>query len=259
MESGTGTKAELLDLHNKESEAERRFSKNKVHMLAVLNEGLKKLREECDAAAANMEMANEKRAQVIHKIEDEIQLMEYKKENGNLTLAQLQELNDLKQQKHELEMQLEMHQAVLDKPDFKARIAETEAMLKHLKGAVSNAVMYMGKKNELLFQDLNMNRVKILLYEIVKSTGEIKDTFKFTYNDREYKRLSLSEKIRAGLEVAELIKKLSGRTYPTFIDNAESVCVIDNVRPASQLIFSIVEKGRRLTVAQKELALRKAA
>ncbi len=63
----------------------------------------------------------------------------------------------------------------------------------------------------------------ISLYDVVKTTGEVKDIFKFTYNGRQYDRLSLSEKVRAGMEVSELMKRLTGRNYPVFVDNMESV------------------------------------
>lgn len=50
-----------------------------------------------------------------------------------------------------------------------------------------------------------MNRVSISLYDIVKSTGEVKDVFRFEYIGRRYDRHSLSKKIRAGMEVSELM------------------------------------------------------
>lgn len=84
---------------------------------------------------------------------------------------------------------------------------------------------------------LRMNRVSITLYDVVKSTGEVKDVFRFTYEGRDYICLSHSERIRAGLEVAELIKRLLGVEYPTFIDDVESVPVIDNVRPTGQVFM----------------------
>ena len=59
-----------------------------------------------------------------------------------------------------------------------------------------------------------------------------------TYGGRRYDRLSLSEKIRAGMEVSELMKRLTGRNYPTFVDNMESVDDLANVRPTGQVIMA---------------------
>jgi len=93
-----------------------------------------------------------------------------------------------------------------------------------------------------------LNRVKIILYDAVKKTGEAKSVFKFSYDGKPYKFLSLSEKIKAGLEISELMKKLTDSDYPVFIDNGESVPVIDNVRPTGQVFIAQVVKGAPLNV-----------
>lgn len=124
--------------------------------------------------------------------------------------------------------------------------------IQNKKTLVTAAVDYIAKRAELTFAGLKMNRVSISLYDVIKKTGEVKDTFKFTYDGRSYRWLSLSEKIRAGLEVSELIKSLTKRCYPTFIDNGESVTVIDNVRPSGQVLYVKVIHGAPLTVKAKE-------
>ena len=93
-----------------------------------------------------------------------------------------------------------------------------------------------------------MNKVEISLYDVVKSTGERKDVFKFNYAGRRYDRLSLSEKIRAGMEVSELMKRLTGRNYPVFVDNMESVDDLNNVRPTGQVIMAKCVSGTPLAV-----------
>ena len=107
---------------------------------------------------------------------------------------------------------------------------------------------------ELGLSRLRMNRVAISLYEVAKTTGEIRDVFKFTYEDRPYVCLSGSERIRAGLEVAELIKGMVGVDYPVFIDDAERVPVIDNVRPSGQIFAAIVVNGTALSVKAENAA-----
>lgn len=93
-----------------------------------------------------------------------------------------------------------------------------------------------------------MNRVEIALYDVVKSTGEVRDIFKFTYGGRRYDRLSLSEKVRAGMEVSELMKRLTGRNYPVFVDNMESIDDLANVRPTGQIIMAKCVNGAPLQV-----------
>lgn len=88
---------------------------------------------------------------------------------------------------------------------------------------MSAAINYLAARNELCFASLSMPQVKISLYDLVKTTGELKSAFRFQYNGRDYRRLSHSEKLRAGLEVSQLMKRLTGRRYPVFIDDVESI------------------------------------
>lgn len=134
-----------------------------------------------------------------------------------------------------------------------------QAEIKEKKEILSALSFFISKRVEINFSKLKMNRVAISLYDVVKTTGEVKDVFRFTYQDRDYICLSHSEKIRAGLEVAELIKRLLGVQYPTFIDDVESVPVIDNVRPTGQVFIAKVVKGAALQVQVNDAALAKAA
>ena len=127
-------------------------------------------------------------------------------------------------------------------------IKQMQASIQQKKELLSALAFYISKRVEINFSKLRMNRVSITLYDVVKSTGEVKDVFRFTYEGRDYICLSHSERIRAGLEVAELIKRLLGVEYPTFIDDVESVPVIDNVRPTGQVFIAKVIKGTALQV-----------
>ena len=180
-------------------------------------------------------------------------------EYGSLSLEQAAELDTLRQECRELENKIRQLGETLEQPDVREQMETVRQEADAKKLLISHADSYLGKKNELLFASLQMNRVSISLSEVVKGTGETKDTFKFTYDGKDYAKLSLSEKLRAGLEIAELVKRLSGRQYPTFLDNGESISVIDNVRPTGQLMIARVVKGRTLTVLSKDSSERKAA
>ena len=125
-----------------------------------------------------------------------------------------------------------------DRPNFDKEIQQARDTIGEIKRSMTDVVSYICKRAELTFSQLKMNKVEISLYDVVKSTGEAKDTFKFTYGGRRYDRLSLSEKIRAGMEVSELMKRLTGRNYPVFVDNMESVDDLANVRPTGQIIMA---------------------
>ena len=94
-----------------------------------------------------------------------------------------------------------------------------------------------------------MQHVEIRLKEIVKTTGESKDCFKVTYDGKLTNQLSASEKIKAGLEVSQLLKQLSGCVVPAFVDNAESIT--SSVKPdAGQCIECRVVSGQSLMIQE---------
>lgn len=121
---------------------------------------------------------------------------------------------------------------------FDQQIAGLEKEIVEKKKLIADVTVYASKRAEITFSALRMNRVEISLYHVVKSTGEWKDAFKFNYSGRRYDRLSLSEKVRAGMELSELVKRLMGRNYPVFVDNMESIDDLENVRPTGQMIFA---------------------
>lgn len=171
-------------------------------------------------------------------------------EYGCLTQQEYDRMNECR----ELCKQTEAELAALKKlvgqelTDYDAAIGSAKAEIEEKKALISKVVLYVSKRAELTFSKLKLNRVAISLYDVVKTTGEVRDTFKFTYNGRQYDRLSLSEKIRAGMEVSELMKRLTGRNYPVFMDNMESVDDLANVKPSGQVIMARCVRGAALTV-----------
>ena len=178
--------------------------------------------------------------QAAEALRSEIQNLTAELEYGNLTQAEYDRLRECREQRRELESKLSAlnEMASAQTPDFDREIREAQEGIGEIKRTMTNVISYVSKRAELTFSQLKMNRVEISLYDVVKSTGEVKDTFKFIYSGRRYDRLSLSEKIRAGMEVSELIKRLTGRNYPVFVDNMESVDDLANVRPTGQIIMA---------------------
>jgi len=98
----------------------------------------------------------------------------------------------------------------------------------------------------------HLDKVDIKLEKINKTTGEIKPCFEITYEGKDFKSLSYSERIRAGLEIIGLIKHYSGATFPVFIDNGESITHYR--KPEGQVIEARVYKGlMRLQVVDNEV------
>ncbi|MDB7918532.1 hypothetical protein [Flavonifractor plautii] len=203
-----------------------------------------------------LEQAEERRnfhQQELERLHSEIQSTELDRECGMLSQEEIEELNRARTEFAGLNAKIEvLSKLVQASPEAAGKqeqdIKQMQASIQQKKELLSALAFYISKRVEINFSKLRMNRVSITLYDVVKSTGEVKDVFRFTYEGRDYICLSHSERIRAGLEVAELIKRLLGVEYPTFIDDVESVPVIDNVRPTGQVFIAKVIKGTALQV-----------
>ena len=231
--AGTEQKGQLTELQELDKKARDTFDAFKEADLRKWSEDAAELERRCAEQS-------ETGLQAAEALRSEIQNLTAELEYGNLTQAEYDRLRECREQCRELESKLSAlnEMASAQTPDFDREIREAQETIGKIKRTMTNVISYVSKRAELTFSQLKMNRVEISLYDVVKSTGEVKDTFKFTYGGRRYDRLSLSEKIRAGMEVSELIKRLTGRNYPVFVDNMESVDDLANVRPTGQIIMA---------------------
>ena len=227
--AGTEQKGQLTELQELDKKARDTFDAFKEADLRKWSEDAAELERRCAEQS-------ETGLQAAEALRSEIQNLTAELEYGNLTQAEYDRLRECREQCRELESKLSAlnEMASAQTPDFDREIREAQEAISKIKRTMTN----VSKRAELTFSQLKMNRVEISLYDVVKSTGEVKDTFKFIYSGRRYDRLSLSEKIRAGMEVSELIKRLTGRNYPAFVDNMESVDDLANVRPTGQIIMA---------------------
>lgn len=89
-----------------------------------------------------------------------------------------------------------------------------------------------------------LDKVNVQFQKIIKATGEVKDDFKLQYEDKDFNLLSTSERIKAGLEISNLLMNVTGYVYPVFVDNAESITVIPQLE--TQMIAAKVKEGEVL-------------
>ncbi len=236
--AGQEQRAQLNELNENDAKARAVFDQFQADDVAELEgqlAGLKVKKSE-DSPADDL------RAQIQQLTAD----LEY----GNLSEVEYARLKECREELRECAADLKAAQAAADqKPeDFDGKIKAAQDKITALKKLIADVAIYVSERAKLTFSALKMNRVEISLYDVVKTTGERKDVFKFTYGGRRYDRLSLSEKIRAGMEVSELMKRLTGRNYPVFVDNMESVDDLNNVRPTGQVIMAKCVSGTPLAV-----------
>ena len=241
--AGSEQRAQLIELQEMDKKATDTFAQFKEDDLGKWAAEAAEMEQRCASLAEQASAETE-------RLRAEIQTLTADLEYGNLSQSEYDHLGTCREELRQSEAKIAALQTMTaaQLPDFDREIAQANASIAEIKRKMANVIAYISKRAELTFSQLKMNRVEISLYDVVKSTGEVKDTFKFQYGGRRYDRLSLSEKIRAGMEVSELMKRLTGRNYPVFVDNMESVDDLANVRPTGQIIMAKCVSGAALQV-----------
>ena len=241
--AGSEQRAQLIELQEMDKKAADTFAQFKEDDLGKWAAEAAEMEQRCASLAEQASAETE-------RLRAEIQTLTADLEYGNLSQSEYDHLGTCREELRQSEAKIAALQTMTaaQLPDFDREIAQANAGIAEIKRKMANVIAYISKRAELTFSQLKMNRVEISLYDVVKSTGEVKDTFKFQYGGRRYDRLSLSERIRAGMEVSELMKRLTGRNYPVFVDNMESVDDLANVRPTGQIIMAKCVSGAALQV-----------
>lgn len=170
---------------------------------------------------------------------------------GNLTEQEFDDLRALEATLIGIDAQITAVEEAASTKRLEQALVEQDVFEQHKKKLteiIASLTEYIFKRTELATQELQMPNVKIRLFDVVRSTGEVKSTFKFDYKDREYTTLSLSEKTLAGIEISAMIRRITGKDYPICIDNTESIAAFNDVEMPSQVWLLRVVKGQSLTV-----------
>ena len=237
---GKEQRVQLEELKVMDAESQATFQKFKEEDVAKLQQNVRELTEKRGRLLDGSRGASAQKRAQLEELRGRMRTLTSDLEYGKLTPEEYDRLKACGEEIHQLEAELSALQsaALPDEAEIETKIKAAQEKITELKGSVSCLLLYIAKRVELTLAELKMNRVSISLYDIVKSTGEVKDVFRFEYNGRRYDRLSLSEKIRSGMEVSELMKRLTGRNYPVFVDNMESVDDLNNVRPTGQVLMA---------------------
>ena len=252
--AGKEAKSQLDELTALERKTEQTFLQFQADDLKQYRHEIDRLTQQRDALFAQAAQSAQQRKEELDKLQTRIRELSAQTECGNLSDTEYERLQECQTEIQSCKAQIAAAQAALNAApeDYDAKRVQIEAEIRQKKSLLADAALYISKRAELTFSQLKMNLVQISLYDVVKTTGEVKDVFKFTYRGRRYDRLSLSEKIRAGMEVSELMKRLTGRNYPVFLDNMESVDDLANVRPTGQILMAKCVHGAPLALQPME-------
>lgn len=173
---------------------------------------------------------------------------------GNLSEAEVSELNDLKATLVGIAAEIKTLEEMCDDKKIKDAInqqASFEEQIEQNTIKINAVKEYISKRTEFMTASLKMPNVTIRLEEVFRTTGEVKNVFKFDYKGRDYNTLSLSEKTLAGVEIAAMVRKICGIDCPICVDNTESIAAFNNVPMPTQTILLRFVKGQELTVQSR--------
>ena len=179
---------------------------------------------------------------------------------GGLTGKDAQQYQTLSHEQDKLESEIEQIQKLLDSlpKGQKEALDKLDDEIRAVNDKIAAAKAYQSERAALLFAPVQMHRAGLRLCEARKESGELRDVFKLTWDGRDYVRLSLSERVRCGLEVVELLSRLSGKSYPLFVDNTESLCDLGAAQHSGQMILARVMPRQTLQVKALDEPQRKA-
>lgn len=250
-EQGGGIKLKQQELLALETQSRRTFEDWKNSDIAEIQKEVEQLYREEEKAAQKVAQEQADYTAELEKISSRRQTIDVLLSCGNLTSAEEERLSELRKEvtaKAAVQEQLSQesntpNQNVASQRDI------LQSQLNDVNARISAVVDYASVRNGLLFKALHTPNVEFQLYDVVKKTGELVPAWKFRYRGTSYQCLSRSEKILAGLEVVELLKRLTGRCYPVFIDDSES---IDHIpRPSGQALISKKVADQPLKVQAK--------
>ena len=165
-----------------------------------------------------------------------------------------QQIQDLNNKRREVEVFNQNRQQLIEQneknakavEDAKAELSTFEPLRTKLNQDIERAKKFNATKLRMQGEYIGqfLDKVNIQFQKIVKSTGEVKDDFKLQYEDKDFNLLSTSERIKAGLEISNLLMNATGCIYPVFIDNAESITAIPQLE--TQTIVAKVKEGEVL-------------
>jgi len=245
--NGKALKSDLAEAIKENEEIERKY-KEELDIYLNRKKLLSQLHQQKKEEVQKIKQENEK---II--TETEQKTVELNKETRMKLQAlrdHLQEL-ELANQEH-INISKSVAKAEGDRFELLANKERAEQTIDKNKEAIKCLNEYVAVYAELQEKQITQHfeKVSIQLSEIVKTTGEIKPKFKLLYDGKPIEALSLSERIRLGLEVAGFIKTVTNIAYPTFIDNAESITHFNDT--PGQLFTATVVKGEKLSLHTEE-------
>ena len=247
QEDGVALRQQRQALAMQESQARLDFNALKTGEVTRLEQEL---------ASAQADNAAQQRELIKAKIKE----LSAQRALGGLTAEEAQQYQTLFHEQGKLESEISQIEKLLDSlpKGQQEGLDKLDDEIRTLQDKITAAKAYQSERAALLFAPVQMHKAGLKLYEPMKESGELRDVFKLTWDGRDYVRLSLSERMRCGLEVVELLSRLSGKRYPLFVDNTESLCDLGAAQHDGQMILARVVARQTLQVKSLDAPQQKA-
>ena len=169
--AGSEQRAQLIELQEMDKKAADTFAQFKEDDLGKWAAEAAEMEQRCASLA-------EQASAEMERLRAEIQTLTADLEYGNLSQAEYDRLGTCREELRQSEAKIAALQdmTAAQLPDFDREIAQANANIAEIKRKMADVIAYISKRAELTFSQLKMNRVEISLYDVVKSTGEVKDT-----------------------------------------------------------------------------------
>lgn len=142
-------------------------------------------------------------------------------------------------------LQDQVNEAEKDEKSTLESLNDSIFVLDSIKAFKAKEAELQAEKVQALFTSLSVR-----LFKQNKGDGEFKPDFEIEMDGKPYSKLSLSEGIRAGLELRDVLSAQSETITPVFVDNAESITSFK--QPVGQLIICRVVAGQELKIELTE-------
>lgn len=247
QEDGVALRQQRQALAMQESQARLDFNALKTGEVTRLEQEL---------ASAQADNAAQQRELIKAKIKE----LSAQRALSGLTAEEAQQYQTLFHEQGKLESEISQITKMLDSlpKGQQEGLDKLDEEIRTLQDKITAAKAYQSERAALLFAPVQMHKAGLKLYEPMKESGELRDVFKLTWDGRDYVRLSLSERMRCGLEVVELLSRLSGKRYPLFVDNTESLCDLGAAQHDGQMILARVVARQTLQVKSLDAPQQKA-
>lgn len=252
------------------------FNKSKSNYEKYKEEGIKKKAEYEKIKAENEKqktLFEQEKTKKIALLNDQLNLLIQNYNSIDISEVEKQIIELKKKQQEILSFNASLEKEIKIQKQLKKQIIDIQNQIEFTIKRNDEIQIMVGvfkefilKRVELINQEVKkyLQNTTIVLEDVNPETGEVKEIFEVRYRnskgvEEDIRLCSTSEKIKAGLELSDMISKLTGCKYMIVIDNAESI--VDYIKPEDQQVIELrVEEGLNLTkVSQgKEIEYKKA-